>query len=209
MTCFTAENSPIATVSYVIIFPFSHFIPVRKTCTNVRRDLDKASPGITLFYKIFLNYYGNAPVLPIKPQYIISTDDTVVYIFIVKGTKKDTFRLVYWKSLTHASHSEKYKIDNTNSMEGIRVKFALSFNTPGMAVLILITVVGLKESEISEEITLLVAVSGLFIGGGGGGGVNVDSKIISYVIFISKQEHCDLIQYTYYQPNILPCSSRY
>ena len=47
-------------------------------------------------------FFCNLPVFPIKPQYIFSSDDTVVYTYEGKGKESDVFRLVARKALNVA-----------------------------------------------------------------------------------------------------------
>lgn len=63
-----------------------------------------------------------------------------------------------------------------------------------------ITITDLENSELPDGKTIIKAVPGLDICGHG---VNINNKTNSNTLFMKKQEHADLIRYTYHQNNIL------
>ena len=56
-------------------------------------------------------YYGkNVPVFPVRPEYLLTTDDTVEYIFEGKGQEQDQFRLCSTKSLKKLELGQSIKM---------------------------------------------------------------------------------------------------
>lgn len=62
-------------------------------CDDTKKAMLVAPPGVKLLYQMVKDAYGCVPVYPIKPQYVISTDDTMSYIFVGKGVKERTFQI--------------------------------------------------------------------------------------------------------------------
>ena len=162
--------------------------------------MTKAPVGVRMMYNLTHEALGNIPIRPVKPCYIFSTDDSVVYIFEGKGDKEINFRLCSKVSTTSASHSSKYKIDDSSKMKGLRVKMTFIFSAVGTSAPIFITVYGLNEREMPHDKSIIVPLKGLCIGGGG---VNMSGTTIGHVLFMRKQENADSIRYTHYLKNVL------
>ena len=81
MTHFTAENSIIASIIYTAIVAYSHYIPVEEECPKVKRDTKEASVGVEMMYQLIPKVLGGVILIPAKPVYLFSTNDTVVFIF--------------------------------------------------------------------------------------------------------------------------------
>ena len=118
-----------------------------------------------MMYKIIRESYGNFNILLIKPQYIFSTDDTVVYIFEGCAEDNDKFTLVSKKLLKYCGNQSKYTLPNNCMMQGMRVKLTFSFSTVGTCAPLFITVTGLNERNFGGKKHILVRVKGLCIGG--------------------------------------------
>ena len=73
---------------------------VLETSSNVEKDIGKASIGVKKLHKVVTKIYVNLPVFPIRSERILSTDDTVSYIFEGKGSDNGRFRLVDSKENT-------------------------------------------------------------------------------------------------------------
>ena len=55
--------------------------------------------GVKLLYRLVGKAYGDdVPIIPVRPEMILSTDDTVGYIFEGKGAGTDLFKLVASKA---------------------------------------------------------------------------------------------------------------
>ena len=112
-------------------------------------------------------YHNNLPVYPLQPQYIYSTDDTVVYIYEGLGQKKEKFRLISTDSLNKQGSHSTYVLDNTNSMKGMRVKLTFTFSALGTCAPLFVSVTGLNERELPHEKCLILKIEGMCVGGGG------------------------------------------
>ena len=117
-TRFTAENSFTAVMNFTIVVAHSHFIPVSVPCKNVERDIEKADIGVMILVEMVSQAWGT-PVIPINPQYVFLSDDTVVYIYKGKANKQGTFYLVSTKSLKAVGNQSKYSIDESCIMNGM------------------------------------------------------------------------------------------
>ena len=87
-----------------------------------------------MMYKMVRESYGNVDIFPIKPKYIFSTDDTVVYIFEGYTEDNDKFMLVRNKALIYCGNQSKPPTDNY-MMQGMRVKLTFSFSAARTCVL--------------------------------------------------------------------------
>ena len=68
-------------------------------------------------------------------------------------------------------------------MKGMQGKLNFLLNALGMTVLLLITVTGLKDSELSEGKVIITTVSGLCTIGSG---INIDNKMNGFILFMKK-----------------------
>ena len=62
-------------------------------CPRVQKDMKDAPVGVKMMYNLTSAALGGVPLHPIKPCYVLSTDDTVVYTFEGKGVRDAAFRL--------------------------------------------------------------------------------------------------------------------
>ena len=129
-TCYVAEISLISAMSFMLVVASTHFVLDIEEDIQVRQDMREASTGVKQLYNIVVDYY-NLPVFPIKPQYIFSSDDTVVYTYEGKRKDSDEFRLVARKSLNVAGTSANYMHDDSNHICGMRVKLTFAFSAIG------------------------------------------------------------------------------
>ena len=97
----------IAALNYTVILAYSHYTPVNELCGDVEKEMLIDPPSVKCLYQMVKDVHGGVPFYPIKPQYIISTDDTIAYIFVGKGVKKEHFRLVSKRSLNNTGHQLK------------------------------------------------------------------------------------------------------
>ena len=120
-TRFTAENSLIASMIYSVAVAYSHYIPVESADNRTLKDISNAPTGVRVMYNMVSKALG-VPIIPVKPCYIYSSDDTVVYTFEGKGEKEQKFRLVSKSAYKSAGHTAKYKIDNNVQNDGSQSK---------------------------------------------------------------------------------------
>ena len=99
---FTAKNALIAVLASGHTIAHLRYIIVENECTKVNKDMDNAPIFVKMIYNMTSKVYVNIIVFPVKLQYLVSTDDNLVYIFEGRGTKRDKISLVSTKPLTFA-----------------------------------------------------------------------------------------------------------
>ena len=85
-------------------------------------------------------------------------------------------------------------------MKGLCVKIIFTFSAVGVSAPIFIAVYGLNKRETPKDKCILVPLKGLYIGGGG---VNMNTAMDGYVLFMQRQENANTICYTHYLNYIL------
>ena len=116
----------IAFILYVVDVAYSHFIPSESKDTPIAKDTKTAPVGVRILYEMTSKALGGIPIRPVKPCYVFSTDDTVLYIFEGKGEKDSVFRLCSTSGTTSAGHVTKDKIDDSCKMKGLRLKMTFT-----------------------------------------------------------------------------------
>ena len=74
----------------------THYVPAEYHDPEITADMNHpdTTKGVKLMYDLVSKYYNNLLIMLVKPQYIMSTDDTVVYMFEGLGIKQELFRLI-------------------------------------------------------------------------------------------------------------------
>eukprot|EP00957_Ditylum_brightwellii_P187420 14273483-Ditylum_brightwellii.AAC.1 len=80
----------------------TYVITVKEESKELRREMRLASEGVQMMHKMLSAAYGNLPFFYIRPKYIFSMDDTVMYIYEDKRAEIDDFRLVSNSGLKQA-----------------------------------------------------------------------------------------------------------
>jgi len=83
-------------------------------------------------------FHNDSPIIVVHHELVLSTDDTVQYIFEGKGESKEQFSF-----------------------------FAYNFSAAGTVAPIFITVIGLSEREMLEDQCIDLHIEGICVGGGG------------------------------------------
>ena len=80
-------------MSLLLVITGTHYVPSEHHHPEISTDINysKTTKGVKLMYDLVSKYYNNLPIMPVKPQYIMSTDDTVVYTFEDLETKQENF----------------------------------------------------------------------------------------------------------------------
>ena len=147
---------------------------------------DNLPKGVKLFFKMIQKCYKNKSIIPIIPTMCYSTDDTTDYIYECYGNnRKGTFRLVSNKSLKNAGSRSRYTIDNSKSMNGLRVKLTYTFSAAGTMAPIFISVLGLTERELPEDERIALKIEGLSVRGKG---VTVGTKQCGILLLMRGQK---------------------
>ena len=68
-------------MAFLIVVTSTHFILTNEENDEIRKDMKDAPMGVKMLYDMVSKAHGNLPVIPIKTQYIYSSDDTVMYVF--------------------------------------------------------------------------------------------------------------------------------
>ena len=94
----------------------------------------------------------------------------------------------------------KYQSDDSNMMNGMRVKLIFTFSVIGTCAPIFISVCGLTQKELPKETCIILQVEDLCIGGGG---VSIGNKEKGYVMFMRNDADADKYRYKYYRDEVL------
>ena len=97
---YTSKNSLISSLPFLLIIAGTHYMIHEEEKQEFRNHMqsDNKPMGVKMLYEMISNYYNNLPIYPLQPQYLYSTDDSVLYVFEGKGQKKEKFRLVSKKT---------------------------------------------------------------------------------------------------------------
>ena len=79
------------------------------------------------------------------PEYIFSTDDTTEYIFDGAKDKGSKFLLATKSSIKKRGTSAIYTLDESKSMNGMRVKLTFTFSAMGNCFPLVVTVTGVER----------------------------------------------------------------
>jgi hypothetical protein len=147
---------------------------------------------------------GCAPVCPISPQYLLSTDDMVEYVYEGKGThawSRQPVLLSSQKSLYEKKSQSQYAtVESNPQMHGQRMKLTYTMVAAGLQAPLFITITGLSNDELSPTMypdgVLVVEVEGLSIAGA----TNPGDRTIGYIwkVNIESQDERSEGLYLYY-----------
>ena len=98
-TRYTSENSLISSMALLCVIASTHYIAVTEIQHKVEKEVREEDEGVKMLYSMISKSHNNLPIFPIRPELVLSTDDTVNYIFDGKSEEKDLFRLVSTKAL--------------------------------------------------------------------------------------------------------------
>ena len=196
---YSAENSLMSAMALVVLVASTHYYVIPQEIAQVRNDMKTASDGVRMLYNVVSKAHGNVPVAPLKPQYIMSTDDTVVYTY--EGADEDghdNYRLVANNSLETKGTYSNYHMDTSASMCGLRVKLTFTFTATGSCAPIFVSVCGLSEREMPSDPSVVLEVEGLCVGGGG---VSMNNKK-GCVMFMRGDSGAEKCRYNYYRDKV-------
>ena len=158
-----------------------------------------ADEGVSLFYKLVSKLYNNSPILPVKPELLFSTEDTVNYIYDGLDNDKDESRLVASKSIAKSGTRSRYTIDESKHMCCIRVKLTYTFSAAGTTTPIFISILGLTERELNQDSCISLKIKGIRVGGGW---VTVGSSQEGMILLIRGDVGYDKIRYKIYRDQV-------
>lgn len=83
-TRFTAENSIICAMALALAIAYANYIRITVEDPRILKEMEDAPIGVKIMYDLVRKHYG-CPIYPVKPEYMYSTDDAVVYVFKGEG----------------------------------------------------------------------------------------------------------------------------
>ena len=196
-TGFAAEHSIWGAISNVMLIANTNFIEMDEEDVDVRRELMEGPLETRMLYDLITDSQNGVPVVPIKPELITSTDDSTVFIFCGSANKPDEFCLVTKKSCLNKGTTSVYNVDESDHMNGMRVKRTWTLSGGGTCAPLFVTVMGLNERKLPSSGMLVVQVAGLCIGGRGVGAHAQEG----YIVFTGSGQ--DQIRFEFYQSNAL------
>ena len=119
ITRFTAENSLASSMTLLLVVSATHFTPPTERSIATEKELEDATDGAKRLYKLIQDFYGGVYLEVAKPQYSLSTDDTVTFVF--KGAKRgdSQWRMIGTSSLKNAGTNSNI----AETTKGIRTVF--------------------------------------------------------------------------------------
>ena len=148
----TAEHSSIGTMALVIVVATTHFYVVATEDTEWRQFLSTLPEDSKLLYNMVSDFHGGKPVRVRSPHLITNQDDETE--FICKGKQEDKssrIGLVATTALKTQSTLSVYHQDDSNNMNGLRVKRHLLTNACGDVAPACYCLSGLTEWEMPED----------------------------------------------------------
>ena len=112
-TRYTAKNSLISEMAIICVVSVTYFNVSTDFLREVENDMKVADEGVSLLYKLASKLYNNLPILPVKPELMFSTDDTVNFVYDGLGNDKDKCRLVTSKAIAKTGTRSRYAIDES------------------------------------------------------------------------------------------------
>ena len=198
---FAAETSIVSTMSFLMVVAYCHFIILDEEDPDLLEELKEVDSDTRQLYNMVKLATNNLPISPIKSHYVFSTDDTVVYVFEGMKNRKDSkFKLVSSTSAYTSGVRAKYNHEDSNLMNGMRLKMTFTFSAAGTCAPLCVTVSGLTKQEMPNEPIIMLKVRGLCVGGSG---VNVGNDRPGFVFFMRGEYKMDVRRYELYQQEIL------
>ena len=199
-TRFAAENSLRASISNLALIGSTHFIPVPSEDADIREEMKSLPEHTKMLIIRVANAWGTS-VFPVLPELIVSTDDTTEYIFEGKCEKESKFVLATKSSIMKRGSNALYRVHDSKSMSGMRVKLTFTSTAMGNCFPLVVTVTGLTEWEMNGKDFVHIEIPGLCIGGGG---VSVDSsEQCGHLFLMRNTEGAEKARFKYYQEKIL------
>jgi hypothetical protein len=204
-TRYTAENSLISSMAFLLLVASTHYVVTRQKNQKVYKDVEDAPKGALKLFRLVQEAHGGLPIFPIKPSHMTTTDDTVAYVFDGRGMGKDQFRLLSQKSNLKAGTLSKYSQGEQIHCNGLRVKITYSFNGAGASAPVFVSVTGLTEHELPKEAVpsglLALKIQGLCVGGTG---INLGEMPAGWLVFIRNDNdgEAEKKRYRFYRENV-------
>jgi hypothetical protein len=197
---YAAENSIRGSINNLLLVAVTHFVDVDEEDRDVVKELKSLQPETRMLYDWVCRARSGVPCYPIHPDLTFSTDESTEFIFEGSSNKQDKFLLVSRESLKRKGTNSIYQIDNSNKMNGMRVKLTWTFSGAGICAPLFVTVTGLNDREMPSDVDMIVVkIPGLCIGGCGVSG----NKEVGYVVFMKKGNGGEEAPFKYYHDKVL------
>ena len=168
----TAENSIMSTVSFFMVVASTHLLVGEK---NSRYHKYKQEPtkGANVLAKMVSECNNNAPVYPILPGLVFSTDDSTMFVFKGKETNTETWYLLQDNGVNNGVVKYNQSVygneeGGTDHLNGLRVRLTFTMNATCMLAATFITVTGVTERELPRDVcpsgVLYIKIPGLCLG---------------------------------------------
>ena len=119
--------------------------------------------------------------------------------------KEVTFRLVSAKDKQNTGTRSVYRVDNTKTMNALRVKLAFTFSAIGACAPLFVSVCELLEKELPHYKCITLVIEMIFIGGEGSNGGNKD--VVHFILMQAIANKYDQVpdrqRYKYYKDNLI------
>ena len=189
---FAAENSVLSTVAYLFTIATTHLIISSDDPSHsYQQSTGTMTKGARELLKLVSLANDGAPIKPVLPALITSTDDTTVFVF--KGSSKEPEGWYLVENERDGKDQSNFSNDDggTDNKNGLRVRLTFTMNGVGMMAAPFVTVTGLTERELPRETcpsgVFIISIPGLCAGG------NSDIRNISpgFVCFV-RSERCEI-----------------
>ena len=196
----TAERSLIGSMTLLILVALTHFYVCDKEDDEWKQTLRQYTKEELMLYDMVCAFYGTKNVKCIKSHYVTCQDDTTNFICLgTQPERSSEVGLVSRASLQARGTLSLHHHEDSNKMNGMRVKKHCISNAAGDVAPICICISGLSEWEMPEDDFILWEIEGLCIGGYGVNG----SRDVGYVLFMKKYKGAEKDRYAWIQKRIL------
>ena len=126
---FVAENSLISAMAYIVAVAAAHYYLTDEPQEEMEKDImEKGSPGAIKLYNMLQKYHGpDVHICYVKPYFIMSSDETVLYAIHGVVGEKPKFVLVDNFTNTNSHINAPYLLDQTKAFNGLRVRSTYTF----------------------------------------------------------------------------------
>lgn len=154
-----------------------------------------------LLHDLVSAFHGNRPIFPVHPYLLFTSDNKTQYIFegTLESKKKDEWILATESPIKGRDTRALYAHDDSNLMNGVRVKLNFNFSGAGTSSAICITVTGLTDHDMPKEDCIALAMEGLCIGEAN---VNLQNKGVGYVLLMKSKADAEKERFKFIRDHI-------
>lgn len=181
----TAEKSLISAMSYLVTVAATSFC-FGETPAQHPFDEESIGPGAKKMLEMVQKEHQNAPLFPIHPQLLMSTDDTTLFAWEGKSESSALQNWTLIDPFQSSSARSTYSCETDTNKNGLRVRLTFTMTGSGLLAPLYVAVTGLNDRELKipddywDNDMFVVEVPGFCIGGG----VNPYAQEVGYVVFL-------------------------